>query len=120
MTVASAELYYVGDLDAFARQMMNDIGVVPVESEVRGCSSHRRQALDHFVRKDGACRIAVFGNAPHGFDRCILGHEFLELVHIRPIFPERYLDHADAIIFTDFEMPIVTWNRTQKRNFSLF
>src|SRR6516165_7955950 len=114
MPVTRAKFNNVGDFDAFVCQMVNGVGVVPIEPEIWGCSLHRGQALDYRIGINSARRIAVLGNAPHTFYGCVLGCESLDRFHVWTIFPEGHRDHADPVVLTDFEMPVIAWHGTQK------
>src|ERR1700751_4251263 len=116
MPVTRAKLDDVGDFDAFVGQMVNGVGVVPLEPEIGGRVLNRAQTPDYFIGIDNARRIAVLRNAPHSLDGWVLGCELLDRVHIWTIFPERYRDHPDPVVFTDFEMPVIAWHGTQKRH----
>src|ERR1700691_213847 len=119
MPVARAQFDDVCDLDAFICQMMDSVGVVPVEPEVWSCGLDYREALDDRIRIDSARWIAVFGNAPHRLDGRILCHETFDLIHVGAIFFELDGDHPDTVVGADFEMPVIAGDRTQKCNLPL-
>ena len=114
-----AQFQDVCDLNALAREVMHAVGVVPIETEVRGCGLHRRQPLGDRIGIDRSRGIAVLGNAPHALDGCVLRHQAFDFIHVRTIFAECDRNHADAVALADGEVPVVAGNGTQERNLSL-
>ncbi len=117
--MARAQLQNIGDLDPFLREVMDGVGIVPKHAEVRSRGLHGRQPLSNPAGIDRSCWVAVFGNAPDAFNRGVLRHQPLHLVHVRVIFPERHRNHANPVVLADLEVPVVAWNRAQEGNLSL-
>jgi hypothetical protein len=120
MRMAHAKIQDIGYLDLFVCQVMDAVGIVPIEPEIGRRGLHRRQPFDGRVGINCSRRIAVFRNAPHALDGSVIGYEPLNLVHVRTIFPKRHRDHPDAVILANPEVPVVAGYGAQEGNLTLF
>jgi len=119
MSMARAQLDNVRDFDALGGEMMHGVGVVPENAEI-GCGGlHGGEPPDDCVGIHDAGGVAVFGNAPDGFDGGIAGDEALDFVHVRAVVAEYYGDHANAVLLADGEVAVVAGNGAKKSDFGV-
>ena len=80
----------------------------PKNAEIVGGGLHRCEPLHYRIGIDRAGRIAVFRDTPHSFNRRIRSDEVFHFIHVRAVFKETDRNHADAIVFADFEVAITS------------
>ena len=115
MARLGAEVEDVGDGVPRVGEVVDGVGVVPEQAEVRRGRRHRRQAPHHGLGVDVAARVRIARDAPHALDRRIGGDKPLDLVHVGAVAGERHRDHAHAVGFADRKMAIVARHRAQER-----
>ena len=70
--MACTQVQNIGDFNGLVGQMMNSVGIVPIEAKIGRRGLHRRQSLHDRIGIDSSRRIAVLGNAPHALDGGVL------------------------------------------------
>ena len=106
----------VGDFVPVFGQVMNRVGVVPEQTEIRRPCAHRGQPADRFGGIHLPARVGVFWHAPHPFHRRIGGQRF-DRVHVGPVPGQRNREHADAVFLAQRKMAVVTRHRTDEGRF---
>ena len=95
-------------------QMMNAVGIVPEDTEVRRSRLEFREAADRLIRVGIAGRVAVLGHAPDSLDRLVLAHQLLDHVHIGAAGIRGNRDHLYAKILCDRKVPVIAGNRAKE------
>jgi len=103
----------IGECGRIGVEVMQGVGVVPEDAEIDGAGFHGGETANGFVGIDFAGGIGIFRDTPDGFDGWV-GDEGFDFVHVRAAAGERDGDHADAEVFADSEVAIVTGNRSEK------
>ena len=95
-------------------EMMDAVGIIPVNTEVRCCRFQSCKTLYGFFRVGVALWVGVFRNTPDSLDGCILTYQLLYHVHIRSLWSHRNIDHLDSEKFGDLEVTVITRYRTEE------
>ena len=88
-------------------QMMDDVGVVPENTEIGGSGLHAGKAADHFVRIGLAFGIGVLGHAPDTLNGGILGGQFFHHIHVGAVGQHGNGDHLHAQLLADGEVTVI-------------
>ena len=97
--------------------MMDTIGVVPHDPEIRRTGFHRGEPADRSVRIGDSVGIRVHRHAPDALHRRIGGIP-LHLVHVRAVRSHGHGNQFKAEILRNPEVPVIARSRTEK--FHLF
>ena len=100
-------------------QVVDRVGIVPEDPEVRRLGRHGGQPPDHVVRIHRARGVAVFGDAPDALDGRVAGGELLHGLHVRPVSLHRHRDHLDSQVLADGKMPVVARAGAQELHVAL-
>jgi len=76
--------------------VVDGIGIVPENPKIICFGFHGRQTVDHFIGVDHSGRVAVAGHAPNSLDTIIVGHQFLDLVHVGAGVVHCYGNHINV------------------------
>ena len=71
-------------------QMMDGVGIVPVDTEVLRRRLQARKAADCLVRVGISGRVGILGNTPDSLDGLVGGHQFLDHIHVRSGLQHRH------------------------------
>src|SRR5689334_21232164 len=99
---------------------MDGICVVPEQPEIHGSGLHCRKPLDYEIGIYRSGRVAVLRNTPHSLDRSVVRDQALYFRHIGAVALHRYVNHANAIVFANFEMAVIAGNWAEEGDFALF
>ena len=95
-------------------QMMDGIGIVPVEAEILCRRLQTGHPADSLVRVGVPAGVRVLRHAPDALDGLILGDKLLDQVHIRTVLKHRHRDILDPEILRDGEMAVVSRHHTEE------
>ena len=95
-------------------EMMDRVGVVPVNAEIVRRRLQVSKTEHRLLRVGDARRVGVLGHAPDSLDFRIVVDVLLDHVHIRAVLVERDVDHLDSEELRDLEMAVVTRHRAEE------
>ena len=107
-----AQAQNIREGDELPLQLMDTVGIVPHQHEVRGGGPHSRQTLHRLRRINDALGIGVLGNVPHSLHRRI-PHQPLHHVHVRPLLRHGYGDQLHAEGLADAEVAVIARCRAE-------
>ena len=108
------ERHDVGGLGVLGRQVVQRVGVVPEDLEVRSGGRHRREPLGHLLGGDLAGRVGVGRHQPHALDRRVVGHQRGDRVGVGSGVGHRHRHHLDAEPLQQGEVPVVAGGRAEE------
>ena len=96
----------VGEGDEIAVELVDAVGIVPHEKEVRRGGLHGSDAADRLVGINDAVGVRIFRHVPHTLDAWILD-EILDDVHVGAVFSHGNGDELKAEAFGDLEVAVI-------------
>ena len=88
-------------------EVVDDVGVVPEDPEVRRRGRHRHQAGRDLVGADGTRRVGVRRHQPHALDRRVVLNQGAHGRDVRAVVVHRHGHHLDAELGQHGEVPVV-------------
>src|SRR5699024_3338345 len=95
-------------------EVVQRIGVVPEDLEVRRGGLHRGQTAGDLPAARGPGRVGVGRDDPHALDRRVGGGESGDLLRVGAVVVHRHGDHLDAEILEEGEVAVVTGDRADE------
>ena len=95
-------------------QVVNGVGIVPVDPKVHGGGLQAGEAPYGFIGIGDALGVRILGHTPDALDGVVGGHQLLHQVHIRAGGQHGDVDHLNAEILGDGEVPVVAGNGAEE------
>ena len=104
--------------DIFPTELMDAVGIVPHDGEIRSGRLQIGKPPDGFLAVDNAVGIGVFGHRPDELYLGILDKRFHQ-VHIRPLRGHGHGNQLRTEVLGDGEMPVIARGRAENLHFFL-
>ena len=101
-------------LDDLIGQVMDDIGFIPEDFEIRRSGLHLGKTLDGLIAVGVAIGVGILGYAPDTLDGVVGGTQALDLVHVGAVVGHRDGDVLDTQVGGDAKVAVVAGNRAQE------
>ena len=104
----------VGALGLGLGQVVERVGVVPEDLEVRRRGGHRGQPLCDLLADDRAAGVGVGRDHPYPLDARVLRGQLGHRVRVRSVVVHRHRHHLDAEPLEQREVPVVAGDRADE------
>ena len=101
-------------LDDLIGQVMDDIGFIPEDFEIRRSGLHLGKTLDGLIAVGVAIGVGILRHTPDALDGVILGHQFFHHVHIRAIGGHRHADQLKAKLLGNSKVTVIAGHRAEE------
>jgi len=106
VAVLGAQADDIGERHEVAVKLMDAVGVVPHQHEVRRGGLHGRQTADGMLAVHHTLRIGVFRHVPHTLHRRV-ADQLLHHIHVGAVDGHGNVDHLHTEALRHFEVPVV-------------
>ena len=101
-------------LDDLIGQVMDDIGFIPEDLEIRRSGLHLGKTLDGLIAVGVAIGVGILRHTPDALDVRILGHQLFHNVHIRAIGGHRHADQLKAKLLGNSKVTVIAGHRAEE------
>ena len=95
-------------------QVMDDIGFIPEDLEIRRSGLHLGKTLDGLIAVGVAIGVGILRHTPDALDVRILSHQLFHNVHIRAIGGHRHADQLKAKLLGNSKVTVIAGHRAEE------
>ena len=103
-----------GGLDDLLGQVVDDVGLIPEDLEIRGGGLHLGKALDGLIAVSVAIGVGVLRHAPDTLDGIVLCHQLFHNVHIGTVGGHGHADELKAELFSNGKVTVIAGHRAEE------
>ena len=94
--------------------MVDDVGLIPEDLEIRGGGLHLGKALDGLITVSVAIGVGVLRHAPDTLDGIVLSHQLFHNVHIGAVGGHGHADELKAELLGDSKVTVIAGHRAEE------
>ena len=94
--------------------MVDDVGLIPEDLEIRGGGLHLGKALDGLITVSVAIGVGVLRHAPDALDGIVLSHQLFHNVHIGAVGGHGHADQLKAELLGDSKVTVIAGHRAEE------
>ena len=94
--------------------MVDDVGLIPEDLEIRGGGLHLGKALDGLIAVSVAIGVGVLRHAPDTLDGIVLSHQLFHNVHIGAVGGHGHADELKAELLSNGKVTVIAGHRAEE------